>query len=186
MTQDAKTMIVPLILVRMKEELQEKMAFEVPEGDPTRAVLVKVGRFQDNPVEQNVSISISGGDFEDPSYIDGRIDHDDLQDIGIRNLPVAEIGGGFHWWRRGTINFQAFFVRQRFDEETAMNYAYSFYARLLSAVENILVGDLEDDYGERSFSKIMLESASFYESGGKDKYIWRGKLRFRCLTRRLV
>lgn len=175
-------MIVPMILYRIKEHLDTTMVNEVPDENPTKAILVKVGRFQDNPLEKNVSLSVSGGDYEDPAYIDGRIDHQDLDEIGIRNLPVGEIGGGIYWWRRGTINFQTYFVRQRYGEETALQYAYDFYGRLLKALEEVTVGDLRDDYGERAYASPFIEGASFFESGGKSQFIWRGKLKWRVLT----
>lgn len=175
-------MIVPMILYRIKEHLETAMVAEVPDANPTKAVLVKVGRFQDNPLDLNVSISISGGDFEDPSYMDGRIDHEDLDSIQVKNLPVGEIGGGIYWWRRGTIDFKTFFVRQRFEEDVATQYAYDFYGRLLKAVEEIVLTDLTDDYGERAYSTPYIEGATFFESGGNKQYIWRGKLKWRALT----
>jgi len=179
---DIPSMIVPLILYRFKEHLETAMVNEVPEDYPTRAVLVKIGRMQENPLKKNVSVAISGGDYDDPNYIDGRIDHEDLDDIQIRNLPVGEIGGGWYWWRRGTINFQTFFVRQRYEEELALKYAYDFYGRLIHSVEEISVHTLEDDYGEQAYGHPYIEGASFFEGGGNSQYIWRGKLRWRVLT----
>lgn len=175
-------MIVPLILYRLKEHLETALVIEVPEENPTRAVLVKVGRFQDNPLDMNVSVSVSGGDYEDPSYMDGRIDHQDLDEIEIRNLPVGEVGGGIYWWRRGTMDFKTFFVRQRYEEETALQYAYDFYGRLLNAVAEVSVNDLVDDYGEKAVGKPYIEGATFFESGGNKQFIWRGKLKWRVLT----
>lgn len=166
----------------MKTHLETDMTTNVPDANPTRAVLVKVGRFQDNPLKKNVSVSISSGDFEDPSYIDGRIDHEDLDAIGLRNLPVGEIGGGMYWWRRGTVNFQTYFVRTRYEEEEAMQYAFDFYGRLCASMEALSLGGLTDDYGEKANGSPYLEGASFFESGGKNQYIWRGKLSWRVLT----
>ena len=174
--------IVPMILYRMKERIETLMVEDVPTDNPTRAILVKIGRFQDNPLQKNVSISISGGDFEDPSYLDGRIDHEDLDAISIRYLPVGEIGGGIYWWRRGTVNYQTFFVRQRYDEERALRYAYDFQGRFIKALESINVGDLKDDYLEQAYGFPFIESVSFFESGGNNQYIWRGKLYWRVLT----
>lgn len=174
--------IVPMILTRTRDELKQKLIYGVPDDNPTRAILVKVGRFQENPVDINVSASVASGDFEDPSYIDGRVDHEDLDAIGLRNLPVGEIGGGWYWWRRFTINVQVFSVRQNYEEERAMQYAYDFYGRLLKSIEEITLGGLTDDYGEKANGSPYIEGASFYESGGKGKFIWRGKVAFRVLT----
>lgn len=174
--------LVPLILYRIKDYLDTVMVAEVPESNPTRAILVKVGKFQDNPLRKNVSLAISGGDFEEPNYIDGRIDHPDLRDLRILNLPVGEVGGGTYWWRRGTIRYHCYFVRQRFEERKALEYAYDFQGRLMKALETVPMGDLKDDYDEQAYGNVFPESVTFFESGGPKKYIWRGKLYWRCLT----
>lgn len=176
------TQIVPMILWAIKQHLETVMVEEVPDTNPTKAVLVKVGVFKDNPLNKNVSISISGGDYEDTKYIDGRIDNPNQTNFPIKNIPVGEIGGGTYWYRRGTIDFKTFFVRQNFKEEIAMQYAYEFYGRLLRAMEVIPIGDLQDDFGEGAVPPLVLEGATFFESGGKDKFIWRGKLFWRILT----
>jgi len=178
------SMIVPLILFRMREYLEFALQDNVPDTDPTKAILVKVGRFQDNPVKKNVSISISGGDFEDPSYMDGRVDHQGFDEFKIKNLPVAEIGSGFYWWRRFTMDYKTFFVKQRFEEDIAMKYAYEFYGRLLRAMETCKLGKLVDSYGEQAYCPPYIEGASFFESGGAQQYIWRGKIKWRVLTKR--
>lgn len=174
--------IVPMTLLRMQQHLETVLSAEIPESNPTRAVLVKVGRFQDNPIDKNISVSISGGDFEDPKYLDARIDNPNIENFPMSNLPVGEIGGGTYWYRRGTINFQAFFVRQRYAEEIAMQYAYDFYGRLVTGVETMPIIDLSDDYNEGVVYGPIVEGTSFFESGGKDKFIWRGKLYWRILT----
>jgi len=176
------TQAVPIILYEMQRWLEQVLIVNVPETNPTRAVLVKVGRFQDNPIDKNVIVAIQGGDLEDPDYKDGRIDNPELTAIRIKNLPVAEVGGGWAWWRRGTIRFHCFFIRQAYDEDKALKYAYDFYGRLLNAVELTPLEDLQDDYSEMIIPPVYVEGNSFYESGGPDKYIWRGKLSWRVLT----
>lgn len=180
--EDIPSQIVPMILWAIKQHLDTAMVEEVPDTNPTQAILVKVGAFKDNPLNKNVSISISGGDFEDPKYIDGRIDNPNQPNFPLKNLPAGEIGGGVYWYRRGTVDFKTFFVRQNFKEEVAMQYAYEFYGRLLKAMEQVPIGNLLDDFGEGAIPPVILESASMFESGGKDKFIWRGKLYWRILT----
>jgi hypothetical protein len=179
---DIPSMIVPLLLFRMRDHLMTVLQDEVPDTDPTKAILVKVGRFQDNPVKKNVSIALSGGDFEDPDYMDARADHDSLDQFVIKNLPVGEIGGGIHWWRRFTCDFKTFFVKQRFEEDIAIKYGYEFYGRILRAIESCHFGKLVDSYGEKACCPPFIEGASFFESGGANQYIWRGKVKWRVLT----
>lgn len=180
---DIPSQIIPMMLYDMRDYLQTKLIDGVPEDSPTRAILVKAGRFQENPVDKNVSIAIAHGDYEDPDYIDGRIDHPDLADLKIRNLPVGEIGGGIYWWRRFSVLVSVFFVRENFEEEIAQQYAYEFYGRLQRSIE-LKRFALDDDFEERAFGYPYVESTTFYESGGKNKWIFRGKLRFRVLTSR--
>lgn len=176
------TMIVPMICDGIKSHLETALVENIPEDNPTRAVLVKVGKFQENPLNINVSVSIAPGDYEDPDYIDGRVDNPKFDNLKISNLLVSEIGGGEYWWRRGSIRVQCFFVRQRYEEEVAMRYAYDFLGRLQANVRDAPLGLLVDDYGERTKPPVYVESHSFFESGGKNKFIWRGKLLWRVLT----
>lgn len=177
--------IVPLILYRIKSHLDNCMDIEVPDTNPTKTMLIKIGRFNDNPLDKAVSLSISGGDYEDPSYMDGRIDNPKFDSLVIGGLPVGEIGGGVYWWRRGTVNYQLFKVRQRLAEEAALQYAYDFQGRLIKAIESTPLDEptiLRDDYGEKAYAPVYVEGVTFFESGGNNQYIWRGKLLWRVLT----
>lgn len=174
--------IVPLVLFCMRDHLRSLMIYGVPEEDKSRALLVKVGRFQENPLNNGVSIAISGGDYEDPTYMDGRTDNPKMDSLTIPSLPTCEIGGGEYWWRRGTINYQTFYVRSRLPEEAAMQYAYDFQGRLIQSVKLTPINALTDDYGEHAYSPVYVEGCTFFESGGNKQYIWRGKLLWRVLT----
>lgn len=182
--------IIPMLLMRIRDHLQTAMMYDVAESNPTRAVVVKVGRFIKNPIDKNITIGVNSGDYEDPAFLDGRIDNSKFDGLKIRNLPVGEIGGGVYWWRRGSINLSVFFVRQRFQEDIAMQHAYDVYSRLLKALEQTPFPSrsestpygLQDDYGERAYPPLYLEAASFFESGGGQQFIWRGKVLWRVLT----
>lgn len=181
---DIPAQIVPMILYKLRDDLEVSLVHDVPEDSPTRAIMVKVGRFQENPTDVNVSVALSGGDYEDPDFIDGRITHPDLRDILVRNLPEAEIGGGTYWWRRFSVYVSVFFTQHNYEESRALQYAYEFYGRLQSAVENVRM-NLVDDFGEQASGSPYFESTTYFQSGGKNKWIFRGKLRFRVLTQRL-
>jgi hypothetical protein len=174
--------IVPMMLYRMKVELQETLVQDVPEDDPARALVVEVGRFQENPIKENVYIALSGGNPIDPDHLDGRIDNDRLDDIEIPNLPVGEIGGGTYWWRRGTAEIGTYFIKNNFEEERAMMHAYDFYGRLLKTIEQIDLSGLVDVHGERSSRPPHVEGSTFYGKGGAKQHIWRGTVFWRVLT----
>lgn len=177
---EVPSQIVPLILKEFKTRLDNALVAAVPESDPTRATTVKLGRVLENPLKNNISVGITGSDPEDPTLRDKRIDFDD--DFKIGSLLATEIGGGCYWWRRGTVFYNVFYVRQRFDEEKALEYAHSFYGRLLQTIDRLHFDAMSDDYGERAFPPVYVESANFYESGGSNQFIWRGKLIWRVLT----
>lgn len=178
---DVPDQIIPMILRTMKWSLNTQLFDEVAEESPTRTGIVKMGILQDNPADAVVSIAVNSGDYEDAKYIDAHVDHPDVQEYRIRNLPMGEVGGGKYWWRRFSIRVEVFFVRQNYDEETSINYAYEFYGRLLNAIENTQVGPQVDSFGERANGKPFLESTTFFQAGGKKKAIFHGKVYFRVL-----
>ena len=174
--------ITPMILSRMRDDLQESLIRGIAEDDPTYALKVEIGRFRENPLSTHVYVALAGGNTIDPEHIDGRIDNDALDDIQIRNLPVGEIGGGTYWWRRGVADFASYFVKTSMTYELSMMYAYQFYGRLLNILDHINISGLQDEFGEQTSGKPYIETSSIYESGGQKKHIWRGKIFWRVLT----
>lgn len=175
------TMIVPLLVTEITAHLVRICITNVPEGDPTRAAVVKAGRFQDDRVLENVHVAISGGDPDDPTYKDGAITLEDMHKIGYR-YPVGELSGTRFWWRRGIIQIGCYFIKEQFPEEIAMQHAYTVLARVQSNLENIRVIRLTDDFGEQAL-QLFSYGNTFSESGGPpSNYIWRGKVYWTCLT----
>lgn len=180
-TQDRQ--VLPLILHAMKDHLVSSLVTNQLPEDPIYFDVVKIGRWQDDPKRKNVHLAISGGDAEDFKYMDGIATLDDLDDLGFY-VPAREFGGGQSWWRRGTIQIGCYFIRERYEEEVAVEYAYAALGRLMAEVENVDVTNLEDDFGERAI-RIFLYGNSFFQSGGPPRsYIFRGKLLWACLTER--
>jgi len=175
--------VVPQILQALRDYLTLKLITEVDAADPTKADLVRIGKFQQNPLDKNVIVDIHAGDHEEPNYVDGRVDNPAFDDLIIRDLPPSEVGGpNFAWWRRGTIQYHTFFVRQNFKDELAHQYAYNFQGRLLYALEHTPLDGIADIYGEVCEPPLYIETVSLFESGGPDKYIFRGKIHWRVLT----
>jgi len=190
------TMITNLILHRLKTHLTNEMMTKITVGDPTRAVEVKLGRFQESPLMKNVYVSISGGDQQDPELADGVLTVKSTapgwqpgfdmwpREIGGGNDDGSIPGGAEMWWRRGRIQLGCFYVNSNFEEEVAMAYAYETLGRLIKSVDTCPVNNLIDSFGELAV-KIFSFSSNFFESGGPPKqYIWRGSVKFQVLTER--
>jgi len=175
--------IVPMLLEAMQSDIVATMQTDIPADEPTRADIVKIGRWQDDPKRNNVYVAISGGDPEDVNYRDGILTLESMHNIGF-TMPAREVGGGQAWWRRGIIQVGCYWIRERFEETVAVERAYEVLGRLSSIIESIRVGNLEDDFGEHAV-KLFLYGNTFFESGGPPKsYIFRGKLLWACLTER--
>lgn len=173
--------IVPMVLHEMKDFLEVELITNVPENDPTRALLIEIGRFRENPTDVNVYVALTGGNPLDPDQIDGRIDHEKLDDIEIPNLPVGEIGGGTYWWRRGLAQLGCFFIKRKIERDDAVMYAYDFLGRVLDNLERLQL-NLTDDRGEKATGRVFIEGNTFFETGGQGKWIWRGDVYWRILT----
>jgi hypothetical protein len=175
--------IVPLIVTEIVTRLKQVCITDLPADDPTRADVVKVGRFQDDRVLNNIHIAVSGGDAENPDYKDGIVTLGEMDRIAIY-APAREIGGGQLWWRRGVIQVGCYFINEQFDEATAMEYAYTVLGRIENNLESIPVAHLSDAHGEQAL-KLFAYGNTFFESGGPpSSYIWRGKILWTCLTGR--
>lgn len=176
------TQIVHLLLDRMKTELTTALITNISGSDPSRASEVKIGRFQDDPTKSSIYAAISGGNPDDPKYVDGILTLESMANLNF-TMPPREIGGGQMWWRRGVIKVGCFFIG-KYDEEVASEYAYEFLGRLTNEIEQIFVADLTDSYEEHAI-KLFCYGNTFFEGGGPPKnYIYRGSVYWCCLTER--
>lgn len=175
--------IVDLLCDALVERLTFDLVQSIPEGDPTRATLVKKGRFQDDPVKTEVYLAVSGGNPEIERQLDGVVTLGEHPNIGW-SMPPYEIGGSIAWWRKGIVSVGCYYIRAKLDEATAMEYAYTVLGRTENAVETLDINGLVDDLGEYAY-KMFLVGTSFFVSGGPpDAYIWRGKVHWMCLTQK--
>lgn len=176
-----KTHIVPLILMAIRDDLKLHMMDEVAEDDVNRADVVKIGLLQESKTKKNIQLGITGGDHENPEEQDGISSIDKLPDIGF-DLPVREIGGGKIWMRRGVVNIECFYVREKLDEESATLHAYAALGRAMEVIDNVKVAGLKDDFGERALF-IDCYSNTYFESGGPPRtFIFRGKIMWAVYT----
>jgi hypothetical protein len=177
------TMIVPMVMERMKDELTAVLQTPYAESAIERADLIKVGLMQESMVKKNVSLCIQGGDHTDPNYKDGISSLEGMDDFHWKP-PVREIGGGSTWYRRGVIQVYCFYILEGLTEEQATQAAYDVLGRLEANLESIQVGDLVDDFGEQAV-RIWLTSNTFVQGGGPpSSYIFRGRVFWYCETER--
>jgi len=175
--------IVNLLLDAIVVHLTTVCQTGVQEDDVTRADIVKKGLLQVDKSKQNISIGVWGGDHEEPKEMDGIITLDKLPDIHFKP-PAREVGGGQLWYRRGSVELNCFFVRERLSEANAYIAGYTVLGRVQNNLENIDLTGLIDDWGEKAI-KIFSYGNTFFESGGaQNAVIFRGKVYWMCLTER--
>ena len=177
--------IVPLILDRIVRDLETVCRTSISEDDDTYADILKKGLLQNNKVQDNVAIGVTGGDHENPEYLDGIVSLEEHKNIGfdVSGIP-REVGGGELWWRRGVARVECFFIREKLPEDEAYTAAYEVLARVQNTIPLIAVGDLIDSWDERAI-KLFSYANTFFQSGGaEDSNIFRGKVFWSCLTER--
>ena len=179
------THVVNSIVDKMVEKLLLVMQTNIDEDEITYADIVKKGLVQENRAKKNVSIGVTPGDHDDPSYIDGILTLDKMPSIGV-NYPVREFGGGQYWWRRGTVRIECFFIREKLEEPDAFIAAYEVLGRLMDNIETVDLSTVgPDSFGERPLNPIYCYGNTFFESGGAPKsFIFRGKVFWQCMTER--
>jgi len=169
--------ILDMIVDNLSTWLNTKMIDDLAVSSPSIANMVRVGRFQDDPVENAIHILIHSGDPEDEKWEHGLVTAKDRDEIGIGYLPPQEIGGGSLWWRRISAQVGCFFVNQSYTRDQAREYAHQVLGRLELNIANCttIVG-LTDEFGESSIKTFVVRSR-FQEGGGPDtSWIWRGKV----------
>lgn len=177
------THVILGILRAVADQIELDCKTNISVNDPTYASIVKVGRFQGDPVSTGIYIAVTGGDPEDPKYRDGIMSLEDMDDIHVK-FQAREIGGGELWWRRFSVDIGCFFINDRFDEEDAAEYAYMVLSRVQNAIDNTSVNGVVGDDGEMAI-KVYNAGNTFFQSGGPPtNYIFRGKVFGQCHTER--
>lgn len=177
------TMVVNLVLDAIVTHLTKVMQTDVDEDDVTYADIVKKGLLQENKTKKNIGIGVSGGDHDDPEYLDGIVTLAKMPNIAM-TVPAREIGGGQIWWRRGLVRIECFFIRERLTEDEAFIASYEVLGRVLNNIENVNLSGIVDSYDERAI-KLFCLGNTYFESGGAPKsFIFRGKVFWECMTER--
>lgn len=177
--------IIDMLCNRIADTLEAKCITAVASSDTSRASVVKAWRFQDNPLDNPVSIWVVGGNPGTLELMDGWVGTNNIEDLGLR-VPAGEIGGGHLWWRRGRVKVNCNYVNAKLTEEQAALSAHRVLGRATHWTERTVVSDLEDEFGERAIL-IYVFASTFFEGGGpENQYFWRGDILWQVLTQRPV
>lgn len=170
-----------LLVLTIADWLEQKLINEVS-GD-TQAKIVKPYRFQENPLIQNIYVWVSASNPENPDDPDARIGTSKMEDLGLK-IPSGEVGGGHLWWRRGKAEVGCYFIKDRYEQVVAADYAQQVFGRTMHFLERTPIGGLVDEFNERALN-IYVYSATFFEGGGPpNQYYWRGYINWQALTER--
>ena len=178
------THIIPMLEDRIVEGLTQYCIADIPPRDPSRVTAVKAGRFQESPNESNLRLSVQGGDLDNPDLMDSIFDPEVHKNMMAFAIAAREIGGTQMWVRRGVVRLELFLIVEQKDFHHSRDVAYTILGRVQGNIEKIVVSDLYDNYGEHGV-KLFSTQNSFFQSGGPPaSYLYRGKVRWECLTER--
>lgn len=176
--------IVPMILERIKENLEREYKDITDPKDAKYPHEIKLGMWQDDPKRKNVYITLLGGKRSDPNLQDGVSSLKDIDNVWYEP-PVREVGGGVVWVRRLTASIGCYFIDEKLNEATAMKTAYDVLGIVSNIISNTQICDLSDDFGETG-TQIFVAATNFYVSGGPpSNYIWRGEILVYAYTERI-
>lgn len=173
--------IKDLVILEAASFLETYMINNV--SDETQAKIVKPYRFQENPLVENIYVWISASNPQNPDDPDARIGTSKMEDLGLK-IPSGEVGGGHLWWRRGKAEVGCYFIKNRYEQNVAANFAQIVFGRAMYYLERVPVGGLVDEFGEKAY-QIFVYASNFFEGGGPpDQYYWRGSISWQVLTER--
>lgn len=177
------TQVVNLILDKLVTDLKATCQTPFPTTEPTRAKEVKKGLLQERKLENIVAIGVTGGNHEDPNYLDGIVTLDTMKNIGF-TVPPREVFGGTYWYRRGVVKVECFWILKLFNEDVAHEKAYEVLGRIEQTIADLNPTGIVDQYGE-GLVKVFVTSNTFFQSGGPpNNYVFRGNIFWSALTYR--
>lgn len=181
--------ILDMVCNTLDAYLVQKLQTEIPFTDPTRAIMVRTGRLQDDPTVNFIHVLTQSGDPDNPegwAHNSARLDVRGQPSMEFGNPPYLELGGGEGlWWRRMTVQIGCYFTQQGYDRNTAREYAHKVLGRTEFSIQYCpgLVG-VKDEFSELVMA-VYIAKSNFTEGGGPpDQFIWRGKIGFCLLTSR--
>lgn len=162
------------IMETARSNLSKYLSEDVPDSDPLKAKLVRIGLLQDDPTRYKVSVLVQPNDQDE--------DNAWLHEIAPKDVaPPYQIGGGEMWLRRFTVNLNLFWG-SKVDREQATQYGSALLSRAESVLTNIsLLSFGKDDYGEYPLD-LRVKKSKLALGGGEGQFISYGKIYFEVLT----
>ncbi len=172
------TSIVNLIIDQANEHLIADLQTNVPASDPTRAVLIRPGLLQDNPLAFNVIVLTYANDPDDPNGWRHSISQN--QGVGFQNPPSFETGGGQLWYRRFTTTLELYWPTN-YDRQLARQYANVILSRTENSFWTRQFQNLFDTFGEAALQTYVINS-HLSDAGGPGQFIQHCKIWWQVLT----
>jgi hypothetical protein len=184
LTQVISTMISTALVNDLTEAFYNLDPVETPG-------LIRIGMLQENPVKDRIYILVHIGDPDFPEqWQDNAVIKDDealnKRGIGGIQIPSFEVGGSVFKWRRHTIEFGFYGVKLKESRQDAQDISAAIKARIEQAVwQSKRVPGMTDDLKETTIRCFAVEAPTA-EGGGKNNFIWRGKVRVQTLTNQIL
>ena len=163
MTTAVKSLLVEAIRV----SLQTACIDDIAASDETRAGLVKVGRYQDDPGTKKIIIAVHADHLLGPERDERRSSQGDIQQDGYEwNLPAETIGGSIFRWERGTVLVH--YHLKRHSRDKAVPVVEVVVSRVINALhtDNSLIG-ISDDFSSRVHQIEVTDNYTFTNEGGE-------------------
>jgi hypothetical protein len=174
----ADVSVIDMIIDQTVQKLKVALIDNVPESDPTRAGLVRGGLLQQNPAAAGVNVLVYENDPENNSEWLHSTTHYDMAN-GTKNPPAYELGNGFMWWRRFTIEMTMFWDRG-IDRQVARSQANVVLGRIEKTIRTMKFNAI-DSFGEIALQPYVMKDR-ITDAGGKTQFIHYGKIWWQVLT----
>jgi hypothetical protein len=182
--------IVHLAMDAYADYLLEKLKTDIPTSDPSRSMLVRAGRLQEDPTRQSAEnyVLVQENDPEVENWVHQLNSTVDTPPAG--SDFTFEMPGASLFWRRISLEVGGYYIVQQYDRETASRHFHRFAGRAAYYAQHAAVDrtagilGLRDEFNETIIG-IYVEKERFNESGGPPKsFIWRGRINIALRTHR--
>jgi len=188
MTEHITDKLVELIVSELSDSIDGINA-GLSDTDAEYAHVIRGGLLQENPLLHKVAVTahMADPDEVEPSWVD---EIASPSDPFISYTPTWEIGGscfsGIHWWRRGCIKVDMYFLVDRLTRDEARQSSNVIRGKIeqcLGKSSGQAYLGLTDDFGEKVIVFVVNKSHC-REGGGPNQHIWRAKVWWSALTTR--